>query len=784
MRRAALIVFALLVSACCLVAAVGGLAYFLYVPTVEARPVVLISSPGRGEKVEVGEAVVVQASARDDTGVVRVEFWVDGELLEARRSPLPEGSSPFPVVTRWQPSSPGTHTVAVRAFNSEDASAYVSMSVEAFEVPDRDGDGLADEDDSCPDEAGLGTAAGCPDADGDGVADAGDACPTEVGTAEGNGCPLAAEGDDDGDGLPDESDACPAEPGPQTGNGCPDADGDGVADADDACPDERGLRPLDGCPGASDLDGDGISDEDDDCPDEAGLSGQGGCPDRDGDGVRDPDDLRPDEPGEAGTHGAPDTGAPDSDGDGLADDVDRCDEEVGFLEEEGCPPPGAGVDPPGGAFPLWPPPGGILPDPERGTIRLDVEALEFQVFDRYDDVYCYVGLAGEGMERYGPFQPVGETHWDIAALLGGENSRPVMLPEGEDLEVRLECAAYQTLREVTEPGEGFGDVGAEAVYFDLGSFAQEHPPGDWDGQPITVQSEGAVEGRFFRATYRICADSCEETVLPPPHLWSQQIFGGQRFLIWTWDGDPESIDGFRARYDCYDRTSGLWWRGATVGTSPGQWSRSIEQFEPDCAHTCDWYVWAYHEDGVESPHSNIAVVDVGQCPRGRTVSIHFEVFRPLQTLDGRGPIYGDFWANEEVLSFDGADASICDFYGYECGYYIQGYEGPNGYAMGDEVQGIFRSVRDLEARAPERSYEAPLVDYVTVDLPEGDDLTIGLNIWEYHREGEDTLLCRGNCELDHDDVEDTDYYVCPSYDLEVPCRVQVSMSVFPWPGGG
>ncbi|MDH4209606.1 MAG: Ig-like domain-containing protein, partial [Anaerolineae bacterium] len=542
MRRVALIVIALLVSLCCLATA-GGLAYlFFSVPRAEARPVVLIQSPGQGEKVQVGEAVVVQATARDQTGIVRVELWVDGELEEAQRSSLAEGTSPFPLVTRWKPSSPGTHTLAVRAFNSQDARAHVTIGVEAVGLPDRDGDGLADEGDLCPDEAGLGTAAGCPDADGDGVADADDACPTELGTAEGGGCPLAAEGDRDGDGLPDESDACPDEPGPQVTDGCPDADGDGVADVDDDCPEEPGLRQLEGCPGASDLDGDGMNDEDDDCPAEPGLPEQGGCPDTDGDGVRDPDDLLPEEAGGAEGHGAPDTGAPDSDGDGLADDAERCDEEVGSAEHDGCPPPGAGADldgdgrpddadPPGGALPLWPPPGGVLADPEGATLRLDVEALEFQVFDRYDEIYCYVGLAGEGMERYGPFQPVGETHWDIAALLGGENSRPIMLPEGEDLEVRLECAAYQTLREVTEPEEGFGDVGAEAAYFDLGSFARQHPREDWDGQPITVQSEGGLEGRFFRATYRICADSCGETALPAPHLWSQQIFGGQRFLI-------------------------------------------------------------------------------------------------------------------------------------------------------------------------------------------------------------------------------------------------------------
>jgi len=804
MRRMAAIVVALLLVLCCLAAVAGGVAYYFRVPAVEARPVVLIGSPGQGDEVQVGEAVVVQAIARDETArVVRVELWADGQLLEAQRSTLPEGISPFPLLTRWEPSSPGTHTLAVRAFNVDDARSYTSIGVEAVEVPDRDGDGLADEDDPCPDEAGMGTAAGCPDADGDGVADAEDACPSEVGTAEGSGCPLSAEGDGDGDGVPDEGDVCPDEPGPQVADGCPDADGDGVADADDACPSEIGLRQFGGCPGVSDLDGDRLDDEDDDCPAQPGLPEQGGCPDTDGDGVLDPDDLRPDEPGDPENHGAPGTGAPDSDGDGLADDVDRCDEEAGSMEHEGCPPPGEGADlngdgrpddadPPGRALPLWPPPGGVLPDPEGPTVSLDVEALGFQTYDTYDEIYCYIGLAGEPMERYGPFESEAQWEWNIADLLGGENSRVVLLHMGEDLEVRLECSAYQISREVTQPEGGIGEGGGEVVYFDLGSFTEIHPEEDWDGQPIMVESESGAGDRFFRATYRICADSCEETALPPPHAWAQQVFGGQRFLIWTWDGDPQSIDGFHVRYDCFDRNSGQWWVGAEVGAPDEHWSRSIEEFEPHCSKTCEWYVWAYNDaDGTESPHSNIAVVDVGPCPRGRSVSVTFETLYPYD-YDRRGPIYGEFWANEEVLSFDGADPANCAVMGeLECGYYLRGHDVQYmGYSMSVGVGEVFQSIRELEARDPERSYEAPDVESVMVPLPEGDGLTMGFSIYEYHREGEDTLLCRESCTVDYDDVDNARARNCPQHyddagDPIYACgRVTVSMSVWDWEGGG
>jgi len=56
------------------------------------------------------------------------------------------------------------------------------------------------------------------------------------------------EGDRDGDGVPDETDRCPDEPGPAELDGCPDRDGDGIADLKDKCPDQPGPAQNDGCP--------------------------------------------------------------------------------------------------------------------------------------------------------------------------------------------------------------------------------------------------------------------------------------------------------------------------------------------------------------------------------------------------------------------------------------------------------------------------------------------------------------------------------------------------------
>ncbi len=166
-------------------------------------------------------------------------------------------------------------------------------------MQDRDKDGVADEEDTCPDTPGLVLMNGCPDSDGDKVIDSKDLCPTEAGSIALKGCP-----DRDKDGIADKDDKCPDQAGPAKTGGCPmpDADGDGVADTEDACPNAAGLATMGGCP---DRDADGIADKDDSCPDEAGTAALNGCADSDGDGVANSRDKCPTEAGTLANMGCP-----------------------------------------------------------------------------------------------------------------------------------------------------------------------------------------------------------------------------------------------------------------------------------------------------------------------------------------------------------------------------------------------------------------------------------------------------------------------------------------------
>ncbi len=192
-----------------------------------------------------------------------------------------------------QPGTPDGRVllrVAYAPFRDEKTRAVV--------VPDRDGDGVPDEQDLCPDtHKGWRPdrrRPGCPakDRDGDGILDNEDQCPdnSQGLRADPNrpGCPM---GDRDNDGVLDGDDFCPdvpqgLVPDPQK-KGCPaeDRDKDGIFDHLDKCPDVRqGLVPDPqkmGCP-AEDRDHDTVPDPLDACPDKAGAphpdAKKNGCP--------------------------------------------------------------------------------------------------------------------------------------------------------------------------------------------------------------------------------------------------------------------------------------------------------------------------------------------------------------------------------------------------------------------------------------------------------------------------------------------------------------------------
>ena len=136
----------------------------------------------------------------------------------------------------------------LRLFGGKQEPAYQATST-PLPPADTDGDGITDDLDKCPNQAGTAKYNGCPipDIDGDGINDEEDKCPSQAGIAKYNGCPIP---DSDGDGVNDEEDKCPNQAGPANRNGCPIAyrDNDGINDEEDKCPDVAGVANRQGCP--------------------------------------------------------------------------------------------------------------------------------------------------------------------------------------------------------------------------------------------------------------------------------------------------------------------------------------------------------------------------------------------------------------------------------------------------------------------------------------------------------------------------------------------------------
>ncbi|MFW5875794.1 MAG: OmpA family protein [Myxococcota bacterium] len=158
-------------------------------------------------------------------------------------------------------AEPNAH--AAYRLSPPDRCAPRGVSVAKRKAPgDRDGDGILDPDDECPDEPedfdAFEDEDGCPedqDTDGDGVPDSRDLCMLEPEDVDGyldtDGCP---EPDNDLDGILDDDDECPNDPedfdGWQDEDGCPEPnnDGDPLPDLEDECPNEPGPEDENGCP--------------------------------------------------------------------------------------------------------------------------------------------------------------------------------------------------------------------------------------------------------------------------------------------------------------------------------------------------------------------------------------------------------------------------------------------------------------------------------------------------------------------------------------------------------
>jgi hypothetical protein len=215
---------------------------------------------------------------------------------------------------------------------------------------------------------------------------------------------------------------------------------------------------------------------------------------------------------------------------------------------------------------------------------VEFAALDFEVQEDYDQVYCYGSLGDGPMERFPPeedgfFQPAGGRHWDIVEHLGGQNSRVLAVPQDQALKVFVECFGWSA-----------------EVWRYLGELDVSHPREDWDGHIISASGMG---GEGFRFDYTISIPT-SPTAIPAPCNLQHVKVGGVDYLHWVWEGDEEQIYGFRIYQN--DRL--------VNSVPPGDRLHLLSPLSvvPPCGEEFEYYVKAFRgelgPEGVESPPSN------------------------------------------------------------------------------------------------------------------------------------------------------------------------------------
>ncbi len=92
------------------------------------RPTVVINSPVSGNQFQSGQDVAVQSASSSKQGLARVELVVDGQTV--RTDPVPaRGQNQFAVVQTWNATTPGAHTILVRAANDRGATGEAGITV-------------------------------------------------------------------------------------------------------------------------------------------------------------------------------------------------------------------------------------------------------------------------------------------------------------------------------------------------------------------------------------------------------------------------------------------------------------------------------------------------------------------------------------------------------------------------------------------------------------------------------------------------------------------------------
>ena len=132
-RRSRLWIVAVVIVGVIICLVLAALFYsFQRTRTFNTRPLVMIHNPLNRDKIGVGEGVIIHATSRSQRGVVRMELWVDNELVVARDT-NGQVASPLTLTKGWFPTAEGTHLILVKAITKDGVEGQSSIGIIAVD---------------------------------------------------------------------------------------------------------------------------------------------------------------------------------------------------------------------------------------------------------------------------------------------------------------------------------------------------------------------------------------------------------------------------------------------------------------------------------------------------------------------------------------------------------------------------------------------------------------------------------------------------------------------------
>lgn len=287
------------------------------------------------------------------------------------------------------------------------------------------------------------------------------------------------------------------------------------------------------------------------------------------------------------------------------------------------------------------------------SVGLRLELLEL-ITDEFEGLHCYIGT-GLSPARWFPdadsdqstdesFVLIGERSWNVSEYYSGESAPAVFWPQDRPLGASITCV---------------GIVGGGSDALELGTWAARIPPERWTG--VDQHGEASGTDGSFSFIYRVGPAEPPNDLVPkvletaPSNV---RLDVNANRLRWEYHprDDEEAIDGFRIYLN-----NNLQWvepPDALVTMLPDEW------FNPPCGSRYVFSVTAYSGIIPEGPESPPGIVIREEPLYGCAREIEIS-FLTLQTFDlggddsserkigDRGPVYGDFIANESSISFSG-----------------------------------------------------------------------------------------------------------------------------------